>query len=382
MSKTVCAQTSGEGRPVRRGQSMKRQSAEHFSGRVRLVCLVLFNAACACDSSQLSSVPDDVHRLDRPITRVAFGSCNDAFAEQPLWSVIAARRPDVFLWTGDIVYADVANIPPVRGQVYWRLPLPRVATHWDLRAHYALQKKIPDYAHLRRNTRILGIYDDHDYGKNNGGREFGLREESRLALLDFLDEPHHSPRRSRPGAYAAYDFKTVAGPLRIILLDTRYNRDAPGINEDILGETQWSWFKAQLTSSPARFHWLVSSIQVLPEEHPYEAWARFPSARRRLIRLLETTRPRGLVLLSGDRHLAEISRIRTPGGFDLIEVTSSGMTHHVPQDWKESNRYRTGELYGGLNFGMGSFESKATMVISIHGNRGQNISSIQIPGSP
>lgn len=346
-----------------------------FRSCVTLVWLVVCGA---CD--RLSLDPVTVAQPDRPVATIAFGSCNDAFADQPLWTPIAAATPDVFIWTGDIVYADVAAVPPVRGAVRFRIPLPRVPFAADLRAQYAVQKSYEPYAQLRRNVRIIGIYDDHDYGENNAGREFGLRDASQRALLDFLDETPKSPRRRRPGAYAAYNFETPAGLLRIILLDTRYHREAPDPEgrrpdgADILGPAQWTWLADQLRDSPARLHWIVSSIQVVPEEHPYESWARYPVARIRLIDLLKRTRPSGLVLISGDRHLAEISRLRTPSGLDLIEVTASGMTHSVPPNWTEPNRYRQGELFAGLNFGVGRFTADG-MILEIRDQAGRVVLS-------
>ncbi len=346
-----------------------------------LFVLLLTTANCDDTLSALRSVQElaGLELKSKPpgapqaelITSIAFGSCNDVFADQPLWPAIARLRPDVFLWTGDIVYADIANFPPLPGQVRYRFGLPRVATVLDLRGHYALQKKIPGYAALQGQARILGIYDDHDYGQNNAGRDFPLREAAQAALLDFLDEPADSPRRTQSGAYAAYDYKTPGGPLRIVLLDTRYHRDDPGPQSDVLGPQQWRWLERQLTDSPARWFWLVSSIQILPDEHAYEAWARFPAARERLIRMLETTRPRGLVLVSGDRHLAEISRMRTRGGLDLVEITASGMTHSVPPDWSESNRFREGPLYGGLNFGLARFSADGPLLLEIRNQNGR-----------
>lgn len=52
-----------------------------------------------------------------------------------------------------------------------------------------------------------------------------------------------------------------------------------------------------------------------------EGWCHFPSERDRLLRLLRGVR--GVVLLSGDVHYAEI--LDGPGG--LSESTSSGLTH-------------------------------------------------------
>ncbi len=58
------------------------------------------------------------------------------------------------------------------------------------------------------------------------------------------------------------------------------------------------------------------------------------------------------MLISGDRHIAEVSRITLPGlGYDLFDITSSGLTH-VSQPHEEPNKYRVGEMVAQLNYGL------------------------------
>ncbi len=342
--------------------------------RLPLLMLLLY---VACYPPELKNepvrTPAPAPGAGNPVlARLAFGSCNDYYADQPLWETLHAAEPDAFLWTGDIVYADVWVWPGVAGQAWLRIPTGQVRDEQSLRAAYALQKQHPGYRSFTAtlSAGVLGIYDDHDYGKNNGGREFPLRGAARRALLDFLDVPDNAPRRIRQGTYEAYDFPLAARPgrfVRIILLDTRYHRDArPKSDEaaataDILGEAQWTWLEDQLQNSRAAVHVIVSSVQVVAEEHRYEKWANFPAARKRLYHLLDRHRPRAVVLISGDRHLAEISRTQTPGGLEIVDVTSSGMTHSVPVGWSEENRHRVGELFAGLNFGVLEFTEAAVV---------------------
>mmetsp|Transcript_49860 Transcript_49860/g.160614 ORF Transcript_49860/g.160614 Transcript_49860/m.160614 type:complete len:324 (+) Transcript_49860:567-1538(+) len=98
----------------------------------------------------------------------------------------------------------------------------------------------------------------------------------------------------------------------------------------VLDEEQWAWLRTQLTNSTASAHLIVSSVQVLTSAAAVESWGHFPRERRRLLSLLEETRPRGALLLSGDVHYAELAgapRAALPPGAELLEVTSSGLTH-------------------------------------------------------
>ena len=70
------------------------------------------------------------------------------------------------------------------------------------------------------------------------------------------------------------------------------------------------------------------------------------------------------VILSGDRHLGEISKLDDSGlPYPLYEVTCSGLTHHVDFFYHlrsffspETNRYRVGQLFYGKNFGLVDIE--------------------------
>ncbi|MBO0934488.1 alkaline phosphatase D family protein [Fibrella aquatilis] len=277
-----------------------------------------------------------------PINTIAFGSCSDQKRDQPLWDDILAQNPQVWIWLGDNVYGDSEDMGV-------------------LKAKYDLQKSNPVYQQLRQSAAIIGVWDDHDYGVNDGGKEYPRRQESQQLMLDFLDVPTTSPLRTQAGGYSAHVYGPKGQQVKVILLDGRYFRDplmkngkdnVPNPTGDIMGETQWQWLEAQLTNSDADIHLIGSGIQVLPEEHPYEKWANFPVARQRLLDLLAKTKPRGAILLSGDRHMAEVSKVVVPGlGYDLYDITSSGLTHYS-KPHEEPNKHRVGAMVANLNYGL------------------------------
>jgi len=168
-----------------------------------------------------------------------------------------------------------------------------------------------------------------------------MKEVSQQLFLDFLGEPADSPRRQRPGIYDARTFGPQGRRTHIILLDTRFFRDAltrrpgvehgdhdyqptPDVRASILGETQWQWLEAQLRV-PAELHIIVSSIQVIAEDHGGEKWANFPHERERLFRLIRDTGAGGVLFISGDMHNAELSRMDTGEGSLAYDLTSSGL---------------------------------------------------------
>jgi alkaline phosphatase D len=55
-----------------------------------------------------------------------------------------------------------------------------------------ITKQAPGYSDLKR---VIGVWDDHDYGINDGNRLFEHKLRNRVAFLDFLDEPAGTERR-------------------------------------------------------------------------------------------------------------------------------------------------------------------------------------------
>ncbi|MES2732547.1 MAG: alkaline phosphatase D family protein [Bacteroidota bacterium] len=281
--------------------------------------------------------------VEPTITRIAFGSCSRQDQEQPLWPVIVQNQPQLWIWLGDNIYGDTQDMAMLKQQ-------------------YALEKQHPGYRQLLSTCPVIGIWDDHDYGVNDGGKDFAKKAESQQRMLEFLDEPIDSPRWKREGAYASYLFGKQDKQGKVILLDGRYfrdelkkknNKNVPNETGDILGEAQWAWLERELTNSQASIHFIGCGIQILPEEHAYEKWANFPQARRRLLDLIQKTKVKGVILLSGDRHMAEISRIQLDNyPYPLYEVTSSGLTHTWTLGSNEPNRYRVGQMVTELNFGL------------------------------
>jgi alkaline phosphatase D len=329
-----------------------------------LLCAFLISGCSHCNATASFRVSAD-QSCPKLLRKLAFGSCNKDDKPQPLWDAIVSYDPDIWLWIGDVVYGDWSVLPG------YYLPGSSIAIKGKLQH----QKENHSYQRLANRTTILGIWDDHDYGKNNGGKEQTEKKIVQQYFLDFLDEPADSIRRNREGLYASYTFGPRGSRVKLILLDTRYFRDFPKIIPstlrdgeddiaDLLGEQQWRWLEQQLTDSDAQLHVITSGIQILPTDKPFEEkWGNFPESRRRLFELIARHHVSGLLLLSGDVHYAEIlSSDRLGLGYRVYEVTSSGMTHscgsffsykicHFILNGLLKSRYRDSDFFEYFNFG-------------------------------
>ncbi|MRG44200.1 alkaline phosphatase family protein [Chitinophaga sp. SYP-B3965] len=285
----------------------------------------------------------------KKILTIAFGSCNKTTEAQPLWKVIMQDNPDLWIWLGDNIYGD-SNDTAV------------------LRAKYNAQLAQEDYKELLAKVPVIGTWDDHDYGKNDGNKTYPVRKESLQIALDFLGEKKNSPRRKQEGIYTSYNYKVGRKTIKVILLDVRYNQDPierdskgyiPNATADILGETQWKWLEAQLKDSKADAHIIGSGLQFIPNEHRTEMWANFPSSLQRFYKLLADSKAKGVMLITGDRHIGEFTKKDIPGmSYPLYEFTSSGMTHSSVNDTLNKNSLRVGALVTRKNYGLFRFEDK------------------------
>eukprot|EP01121_Diplochlamys_sp_Union-15-3_P021217 TRINITY_DN8526_c0_g1_i1.p1 TRINITY_DN8526_c0_g1~~TRINITY_DN8526_c0_g1_i1.p1 ORF type:complete len:419 (+),score=55.40 TRINITY_DN8526_c0_g1_i1:50-1306(+) len=278
-----------------------------------------FLLVCILGLTSSIGIPADSYDSSKTLTKIAFGSCNRPDMNQALWNTITDYQPDIWIWLGDVVYADRQKYPG-----FWE------STDLDvMKSIYNAQKQSPQYLRLISNCSVVGVWDDHDYGKNDGGIEYADKDKVQHIFLDFLDEPTESIRHQRSGVYASYTFGPPGSKVKIILLDTRYFRESDYGDGDMLGEQQWIWLENQLKESDAQFHLIGSSIQVLPTDKAFvEKWGCLPNSRRRLQELIASSNASGVILLSGDVHHGELlredcQRLRYP----LYEVTSSGITH-------------------------------------------------------
>lgn len=290
----------------------------------------------------------------RLITRIALGSCADQKKKQPIWDAIVAGNPDLFVFLGDNVYADTEDMD-------------------EMRAAYAMLAAIPGYQKLLETCPVLAVWDDHDYGVNDGGAEFPKKAEAAAVFHDFFKTPADSPARQRPGTYDVRYFDGGEGKLlQILLLDTRSfrsplvafpqrsthgpydrNRDPEAT---LLGADQWKWLEEEL-AKPADIRLLMTSIQFLPQDHHWELWENLPRERERFLKLLAAKRTGPVIFFSGDRHMGELMELKTDDplspGFPVYEMTTSGLTNAGGGRNGEPNRHRVSPTnFQSRNFGM------------------------------
>lgn len=264
------------------------------------------------------------------VTKIAFGSCGHQDDPQPVLSLAADTKPDAFIFLGDNIYGDTDNMD-------------------TLQAKYNRLGAKAEYKKLAASTKIFATWDDHDYGRNDAGKHYPFKQQSKEIFMKFFNEPAESNRRKHEGIYNAEYLKSGDKTIQIILLDVRSFRNSllpfdsaaklprkkyfyeldyvPHTSTDsvLLGAEQWAWLEAEL-SKPADLRFICSGSQFGIEFNGYEAWANFPHEQKRMLDLIKKTKASVVMFLTGDVHYAEISRLNEPGLYPIYDVTASGIT--------------------------------------------------------
>jgi alkaline phosphatase D len=316
---------------------------------------------------------------EAPLARIAFGSCANQNKPQPIWGAVLAYRPELFIFTGDNVYGDVTS-----GDMA------------ELSAAYAAAGKVEGIKALRAQVPVLAVWDDHDFGRNDGGADFPYKEQAQELFLAFWHIAGDDPRAQRPGVYHAATFGPPGQQVQVILLDTRTFRSPlrptdqrgvlgkeaylpdPDPAKTMLGEAQWAWLRARL-EQPADLRLIVSSVQVLAEDHGFERWGNLPLERQKLLDLIAETGAEGVVLISGDRHIGALYRLSEGVPYDLYEITSSGINMAVGNN-RDIGPLRLGDVYGADNFGTIDIDWPAgELTLSVRDLSGKAVRSAKIP---
>jgi alkaline phosphatase D len=276
------------------------------------------------------------------ITKIGFGSCANQDKDQPILSLAANEKLDAFVFLGDNIYGDTDDMDTLRNK-YKR---------WASQSHY---KK------LVQSTKVLATWDDHDFGQNDVGSHYPFKEESKKIFMNHFNISKDHEMVNHDGIYHTNYIRKNGRIVQLIMLDLRtfrsdlliYTANAklprdkyfytldylPHTSEDsiLVGETQWKWLEQEL-QKPADIRLICSGSQFSIEYNGYEAWANFPHEQKRMIDLINKVKANGVLFLSGDVHYAEISKLKNEKGYDLLDVTSSGITSTWDFPTQNSNR--------------------------------------------
>ena len=184
---------------------------------------------------------------------MAWGSCIKFWNDQDLsvLNTISEKKPDCFIWLGDFAYFD----SPYHES---ELDDKKIKEHENkYREIFSWTKKDPFYMKFKNDIKKqYAVWDDHDYGIDNGDKYYEFKEINKKLWLESMGEHPDSPRWSRDGLYDSH-YLDDSKMIKLVMLDLRYNRMSlteskisyyfTGAFQDQLGDNQWKWLEEEIS---------------------------------------------------------------------------------------------------------------------------------------
>jgi alkaline phosphatase D len=268
--------------------------------------------------------------------------------DSSIFESMAKEKSAFMLWTGDAWYTREVD--------YY--------SDWGLWYRASHDRALPVLQKFWKSMPQFAIWDDHDYGPNDIGKNYILKETSREIWKKYWCNPSYG--ENGQGIYTM----TSWGDADIFLTDDRWWRSDdmmkdslygfPNYEKQMLGERQMEWLKNSLLYSKATFKIIVLGSQALNLFSTWDKWSNFPAEYDEMMNFLKENKINGVLFLTGDRHHSEIIKMNRPGAYTLYDITVSPLTSgtHTFSGAEKNNPYRVLDIDEKQNYAKFSFSGK------------------------
>ena len=286
--------------------------------------------------------------------------------DSTIFETMAKEKSAFMLWLGDQWYTREVD--------YY--------SEWGMWYRPSHDRAMPVLQNFLKAMPQFAIWDDHDYGPNNYGKSFILKETSRTVFNKYFCNP--SAGENGQGIYTINSW----GDADVFMTDNRWWRspdemkdsvDAkPNPDKRMLGVQQMEWLKNSLLFSTATFKIIAVGSQVLNPLSPYETWWKFPVEYDEIMNFIKEYKINGVVFLTGDRHHTEIIKVNRPGTYPLYDITVSPLTSgtHSFGGPEKNNPYRILGIDEKQNYGKFSFSGmrgSRKLTVAFLGTKGEKL---------
>ena len=286
--------------------------------------------------------------------------------DSSIFETMAKEKAAFMLWTGDAWYTREVD--------YY--------SEWGLWYRASHDRAAPVLQNFLKSMSHFATWDDHDYGPNDIGKNYILKETSRKVFNRYFCNP--SSGENSQGIYTM----TSWGDADIFMMDDRWWRSSDRMKDSIdgkpnpekrmLGKQQMEWLKNSLLYSSAAFKIITVGSQVLNPVSPFDKWPDFPVEYDELMDFLREYNISGVIFLTGDRHHSEIIKVDRPGTYPLYDITVSPLTSgtHTFGTSEKNNPYRVLGIDEKQNYGKFSFSGKRggrKMTVEYFGIKGDKL---------
>ncbi len=306
------------------------------------------------------------YRFAAPDFTFALGSCayvNDSIYDRPgkpfgggyeIYPSIHKKRPDFMVWLGDNTYLREPDWNTKTGIVY----------------RYTHTRSLPELQPLLASSHHYAIWDDHDYGPNDGDRSFWNKQMTEQVFNTFWCNPNTN-QTGRGGITGTFFWNDC----QFFILDDRWFR-SPNARQNtdrvFLGKEQIEWLIDALKFSNATFKFICVGGQVLNPVATKENYSTYPEEFQYFLKTLEEAKVPGVLFFSGDRHHTELTRLPRNMSYPLYDLTVSPLLSRVNES-DEPNYLRVeGTAVREKNFGTikveGPKESRKLIITIFNAN--------------
>ena len=261
--------TKKNGDPIRikNIREFKRKSYEFIVAHIFLDGLSLDEEYHLNISTQLGKWKDErtFKTLDPKgfKTKILMASCmSDTYNDigNVIWEKALEHKPDLLFFTGDNIYADIYS------GIYIGAKIPSTVDHlWRRHIDHAMTMKV---YRAKRLVPSLAIWDDHDYGVNNGDGSYKNKIKSLEIFQTFFPLYENEYVKKGLGVGSSFKFREQ----NYLFLDARSFRDSEENKKGYhFGVKQRNWLHKNLQDSK-NLNWLIAGDQFFGGYHPFESF--------------------------------------------------------------------------------------------------------------
>ena len=237
-------------------------------------------------------------------------------SDSSIFETMAETKAAFNVWLGDNWYTRESDYFTQWGMAY--------------RAHHDMS--LPVLQKFMSSMPQYAIWDDHDYGPDDEGKSFILKDESRKIFMNYWCNPSFG--EDGKGIYTQVSYSDVD----LFLTDDRYFRSEDGTRDSIngkpnrdksfFGRQQLDWLENALVYSRSTFRVIAVGSQVL---NPYvpekvEGMNHYSAELNELLDFIKRQKITGVLFISGDRHHSEVNKMQREGAYTLYDITISPFT--------------------------------------------------------
>ena len=251
------------------------------------------------------------------------------------------------------------------------------STRWGLNYRASHDRGLPVLQKFMASMPQYSIWDDHDYGPNDIGKSYILKDESRKIFMNYSCNPSYGQKEE--GIYSVVSY----GDVDIFLTDDRYFRSEGGMPDSIdgkpnadktyFGKMQLDWLKNALLFSKATFKVIATGGQILNPFSDFECMRFYSIEYKELMNFLAEEKINGVLFFTGDRHHSEVIKQERKGSYPLYDVTNSPYTSGV-------GKVRGAELTNPARMPGTLVEAQNFTKVTLSGKKNERVMKIEFLG--